>query len=162
MAFPTITVLQAILSAISAIDFAPLDQPTIRHHRFRHLTEEERPGICLRWDGDKPHEDDVENGYLSLGEMRVVCNVSIEIDADIDDEADDPTGFKDITRYVEKVLSALRDPLNPHSVWDHVQYVGLGPDEDSMSDEGRLVLSLDVIYRVRSDDPSVLLSPGEN
>ena len=175
MEFPTETVLGAVKDTIDAIDWltilaAPLDAPnTIRHARYRYSTAEERTAIAIRWDGDEPEDSMQSDSYLSSGEMLVKMSLSIEIDADLDPEPTDgsagadETGLKKLTRYANAVLKALRAEGSIISNFsDFVQYGGLGPDEDNISDEGRLVLSLFVLYRVRSDDPTVLLATGVN
>ncbi len=169
MEFPSEIVLGKVKETIDAIAWAalvpPLPVPTIRHARFRYSTTEERPAIAIMWDGDEVRDEDESNQYLSAHELVMEQSLSIMIDVDLDaeDSGLDNTGIKKLSRYAKAVLSALRAEGSIISGFsDFVQYRSLGPDEDSLSDEARLVLSVIVLYRVRAEDPSILLATGVN
>lgn len=173
---PTVIVLEKSKETIEAIDWAALGLPAfkVRHSRNRFSTEEERPCISIRWMGDRVREVDQEQSYLTDWEMEIAQDLTIEIDMDLapeesdaepppEPEDTDPTGVSVLTRSGIAIVRAMKARESIISGFSSgVIYGGMDDDEEGTADEGRLVLALTVLYRVRTDDPGELLGTGVN
>lgn len=169
---PTVIVLEALKVTLEAVDWSAIGQPgfTWRHERQRNTSAEERPAGAIEWQGDQVREADDERVYLTMDEMLMAMSVSLTIDLDLEpeesDEArpvevEDPTGLRTLTQVGMTAVKALKAEGAEIRNWtDAVALEGLSPDEDGTGDEGRLVIPLTVLYRVRTDDPSELLAMG--
>jgi hypothetical protein len=169
-------VADAVVDTVSAIEWsAYLDGsddeplPSVRHWRGNYADQDERPAILVRIDGDEPNEADVGESFGVCGELRMNLAISLIVDADLATAVSDQdrTGLGALGALallsVRALKAAISDPdVGLGAVADNVQDAGRGPDGENSSDEGRLVQSLIVAYRVRDDDPTVLLRRGVN
>lgn len=174
---PHIRILEAVKATLVAVDFLDLagmhgDKPlTIRHFNKRHARSDEKPCLSIRWVGRGDNETDAD--YKSGEERPMQCQADLIIDLDPVDEDNtdtpDATGWGELSRVAAVALQALRDPDEcarpvPGSpldgMCDYVSDVDLEPDEDSKPDNGRLVQTINVVYRIRTTNSNVLLAPG--
>lgn len=149
-----------------------IDWPTVlpgvtplkfRHWRSRHSRKDERPIGSVRF-GERKSDSDRQR-YHSTDEECWVLEMEIVFDVDLKSEAsvEDPTGVGDLTLYAAETFKALFDETTGlRQYCDDVIDEGLGPDDDSSADEGRLVQTISVLYRSPVGDPTVLLAPGVN
>ena len=155
-----------------------VDSVTLRWLKNRYTTAEERPCMALAFVSDEPV--DQREQYLATGEMLWALGIDIIIDADLPSEAsaeeivalggDDPDTARIalLSYFLDWVIRRLREgfvdpaesPTPLSQVAHHVQYLGVASDEDEDDDTGRLVGRINVLYRTRSDDPTVLLAEG--
>ena len=143
--------------------------PTVRHWRGTYADEEERPAILVRVDADEPNDADVVDQFGVYGELRMNLAISLVIDDNLETAISerDKTGLGRLGGFATLAMRALKqgilDETSPIGrVAENVQEAGRGPDADNSSDEGRLVQSIVVGYRVLDDDPTVLLHRGVN
>lgn len=146
--------------------------PMIRHARRRFSTPDEYPCITIRWEQDEPRAADQDQGYFTADEMFVEMRITIEVETDpgdgeddnLDGADDDETGLGFSSALAFLGMRALKDPegvllrLWANSISDR----GRGEDPDSTADEARLEQSAIVLYRVSTEDPSVILAEGMN
>lgn len=175
-AAPPVKVLRALKETLDQVDWNDVGLPggTIRFARRRHAMEEEiTPGwaLSIRYVSDEPRQSDMEDNYLTSGECVIEMMVVLEIEATIPDEdlaptdpMYDPTGMGLFTSIAFTALSALKaEDAALRLAADDVVDRGRAADEEAMTpDDGRFEQTLFVLYRVRTDDPSVLLAMGEN
>ena len=170
---PPVKVLKAVKATLDAIDWVALGLPlvTTRFARSRYAVEAEQPCISLRWVSDEVRTADMENNYLTSGEMLVemmiVMEIELEVPEDGLEETDpmfDPTGLGLYTSISFAALRALKAEGAEILNWadDVVDRGRAMDDEFSTPDDGRFEQTLFVLYRVRTGDPSVLLAMGEN
>lgn len=172
---PSDRILLAVESTLRAIDWTAAGfsvVPHIRHARRRFSTPDEYPCITIRWEQDEPRTSDQDDSYFTAGEMYVEMRITLEIefepsdgeDSDVDGADDDPTGLGVPSAFAFMCLRVLRDPLAELCrLWaDGVSDRGRGEDPDSTPDEARFEQSIIVLYRVSTEDPSVLLAQGMN
>jgi hypothetical protein len=173
---PSDRILRSIKRTLQAFDWIGAGlttKPTIRHARRRFSQPEEYPCITIRWEQDEPRAADQDQNYISAGEALVDMRVTLEVEFDpesfdddgllpTDDEDETGLGFASALAFLG--LRALKDPngdlcLNwANSVSDR----GRGEDPDSTPDEARFEQSIFVLYRVSTEDPSVILAQGMN
>lgn len=153
--------LLALWPFVAAID-SPLN---IRHWRNRHSKPTERPVCAIRFIDVNP---DLERGrYHTTDEECWIMGAELVIDMDFPSESSeaDETGVGLMTvacNQAFKALSNVATGLVAAGICDDIIDMGCGPDDDSSPDEGRLVQSVNVLYRTATGDRSVLLAPGEN
>lgn len=143
--------------------------PKIRHWRGVNADESEYPALLVRVDSDDPFEGDVGDGYGVPGELRMNLSVSLIIDdylpTSISEE--DKTGLGNLGAFAAIAMRAWKAAVANYTpglgdVADNIEEAGRGPDPDNSSDEGRLVQSAIIAYRVLEEDPTVLLRRGAN
>lgn len=174
---PPIRLLEAIKQTLEPVDYlnrAGLAGVRIRHRRNRNTKAGERPCIAIAFvDDDGPDDDQLD---LTCGERQRSLTVDLIADVDLAPEkADidqdpatpgveiDPTGNLVPSRLLAAAIEALKTPGSAIDVLsDYISVKSLSPDEDSQADYGRLVRTIIVLYRVRSDDENVLLAEGMN
>lgn len=136
----------------------------VRHYRHRPTNASERPCLALRV-ADDALNDEFEN--TTMDEVPRLLEVDLVLDMELVPEQDgedalsdsvDPTGWDHLygiaLTYAKLFLaydSELRDLVDDVLPGDH------DPDQDSKPDDGRLVISVRVLYRTRFDDPLELL-----
>jgi len=173
---PSDHVLRAVVATLRAFDWigAGMEaRPVIRHARRRFSRPDEYPCITVRWEQDEPRADSQDDNYITPDEMYVEMRLTIEIETQpVDGEGDeiapapedDETGLGFSSALAFLALRALKDAegllLSQWAV--SVSDRGRGEDPDSTNDEARLEQSAIVLYRVSTEDPSVILAPGVN
>lgn len=162
---PHIRILEALVATLELVNFedrAGVVGVTIRHTRNRYPTSSEKPCISVRWLGN---EDQADEQYANAWERYKLCNIDLVADAAIEaeDSQVDETGWDRLSRMLAAAFEKLREEGTPlYDLMNWVQDRDTDPDEDSKPDEGRLVQAISVLYRVRTDQPNVLLAQGEN
>lgn len=174
---PVIRLLEAIKATAETVDYldkAGVPGVRVRHRRNRHSKPGELPCVAVRYvDDDGPDEDQLD---LTSWERVRTLTVDLVYDlklapekADIDADPEtpgvevDPTGNLQLARMDAATLEALKTPGSPIRVLsDYISTKSLSPDEDSTTDQGRLVRTIIVLYRVSADDENVLLAEGMN
>lgn len=173
---PSNIVLMAVKRTLEAYDWigAGFDAaPHIRHARRRFTDPDEWPCITIRWEQDEPRTADQDDNYASSGEMYVDMRLTLEIEtpsveSDGEDNPDedplDETGMGFSTAMAFAALRALKDQDGElRRLWvNDVSDRGRGEDPDSTPDLSRFEQSVIVLYRVSTEDPSVLLAEGMN
>ena len=163
---PEERLLEAVVATAMGVDYeveAATPIKTVRHFRSRHVLKVDRNAISYRYQGDEDYER--EGQYRNAHERVKVIHIGVIIDLNLEDEegGEDPTGWGQHFRVYYAQLAALRDPDGPLlQLCDWIVDGDGEPDEDSKPDEGRLVKTISVVYRVRSEAPHVLLAQGEN
>ncbi len=164
---PSDRILRAVKATLQAFDWAGAGvspAPFVRHALRRFSQPEEYPCITIRWEQDEPRAADQDQNYITPDETYVEMRLTIEIDTDPADEPLDETGLGFSSALAFLALRALKDVdgellrLWANSVTDR----GRGEDPDSTSDEARLEQVVIVLYRVSTEDPSVILAQGMN
>lgn len=155
--------LDAIVATGDTVDWLTQtgqDSVTARHGRNRYADEEEKPCVSVVFVGDEPAGDDLDhNAWETVRELQI----DLVVDAALDPEDGnlDPTGYRRLSRIAAAFIKAMRTPGSPIDLLsDWVRQAGIAPDDRSTSDQGRLVSSVIVVYRVRTDDENVLLAQG--
>lgn len=162
---PEAFILEKIKASIETVDFEALVGKafTIRHYRNRHSQTTERPAISIRFLEVEPNE--------AMGPMHTtdeecwIMRAELVVDANLPSEASDgdPTGIDTLVLPAAYAFRVLRDETNGVlNFCDDVVDQGVGQDEDSSADEGRLVQSISVLYRTLVNDRTKLLAPGAN
>lgn len=181
---PFVEVLETVTSTLAVFDWGQyLDDVlgldgegnqivlTVRDERGVAASDEERPALLVRITSDEPEESDVGVGFGVYGELRMLLGIELVFDADLPtalSEAD-VTGLSFLASLAVIAVKVLKDAVGPDDLDSPLGDIsaavierGRAPGENNTSDEGRLVQSLDVLYRVRDDDPTVLLRKGVN
>lgn len=142
----------------------------LRWARNRYTTFQERPCIALAFVSDGPREN--SDQYMSAGEAErelaidVIADVELPTEAECEEGlAQDTARLEILSHFVGQALKALKasfidqagapTPLTPVAHW--VEDLGIDDDEDLQDENGRLVGRINVLYRVRADDPTILL-----
>lgn len=150
----------------------------IRWARNRYTSIDEKPCIALAFVSDGPPEMGGRwEQYISTAEeartlaLDIIVDVILptEVEADELKVVDDEARLEILSHFVDQSLKALIagtiDPADAPTalsgivVW--VEDLGVDDDEDLADIEGRLVNRVNVIYCVRTDDPTVLLRPEQ-
>lgn len=144
----------------------PLDQPlTIRHARNRKPVRSEKPCISLIFVSAESVQQDVD---LTNWEMQKRLLLDLQADVDLDAElgTQDPTGLGLLSRILGYAMTRLQnvdEPLTPiAALSDRVGGGAYDPEDRATSEDGRLVLEANVVYRVLSTDENHLLAQGVN
>lgn len=162
-------ILAELLAAMG--DGAEPAELLLRWARNRYTTFEERPCIALAFVSDGPREN--SDQYLSAGEAERELALDIVADVELPTEAaceeglaEDTARLEILSHFVDQPLKALkagfidqvgaRTPLTRVAHW--VEDLGIDDDEDLADENGRLVCRINVLYRVRADDPTILLA----
>jgi hypothetical protein len=155
--------MQQTLEAIDYADLCGIAEPvTIRHSRKRGAVRSEKPCITLIFvtDVSPPAE-------TGITEWEVTRTMTVDLQADMDVPTDgsgqDPTGLKMLARLLAAATQALRAEGSPmRLLCDWIVEGDVDPEDRAPAEDGRLVRSVDVLYRVLSTDGNVLLAAGEN
>lgn len=140
----------------------------VRQTRNRWAAPDELPCISIRMVSDTPRLD---GAYHSAHERLQDLEVDLQIDAELatEDSDLDPTGLERLGQMGIAAVKVLKDfdavdadGNKLRDLCDDIEDHGVVPDEDNEADEGRFIHRIVVLYRVRGDDPSVLLASGEN
>lgn len=170
------TVLADIIAELPVEDGAPPLEYKLRWLRNRYTTQEERPCTSLAFVSDAFQEAQQDGQYLSSGEAVRELAIDVITDIDLPTEVEveelgtiaDVAGLEILGHFDRRVVQVLKqacrsgaepNPLNQKATW--VQELGIDNDEDLADFPGRLVSRINVLYRVSTDDPMVLLAPGE-
>lgn len=163
---PHIILLEAIKATGEAVDFATdagVPDVLVRHRRFRDAVESEKPCVSIEFVDDGVLDEAAID--LNAWETVRVLTITLHADADISAEVggDDPTGSLKLSLMLAAFMAALQAEDSPmREVCDRVSQRDINPDEQSKPTTARLSLTALVLYRVRSDNPNVLLAEGVN
>jgi len=161
---PPIILLEAIKLTLADVDYefaANIAGVTVRHARNRKPVRAERPALSIIWTGDDPRPGDEQfrNAWEAVRELNFDLQTDVDLPSDTQ-ELDD-TGWLYLTSMLAAAMEALCAPDSPlRALCDDIIPGSLEPDEKSDADNGRLVRSATVLYRVRTDDQNVLLAAG--
>lgn len=139
---------------------------TIRHARNRNAVRAEKPAMSLILvsDDDRPNEEEGRNDFEQVREMVVDLQADLELPTEV--SRSDVTGLGYLSLFVAAFVGGLRDPDQPNrwldGLCDWLRVGALEPDDRSTPEDGRMTRAIHVVYRVRTDDPNVLLADGEN
>ena len=176
---PRIRVLHAVMARLIEVDMplrCNIPDLKLRWARNRYTTREERPCLAIAFVSDAPVEN--ATSLNSDEQMRalafdIIVDMQIETEASAESQAAigvamagyDPSGLLALSVVIDQAMLALRetsmDPLRDttdlgrYSDW--IQDVSIDDDEELPDDDGRLVGRANVIYRVHSWDPTLLL-----
>ncbi len=167
---PTDQVLLALEETLRLFDWAAfgLGSVTIRQARNQYAAPDSVPCVTIRWVSDEPRQSDQENRYYTADEMGVEMTVVLEIEVELEPDdgdllAKDPTGTRlplAIAALCQRALRAEDARISDYA--DGVSDRGRAQNDDSTADNARFEQTVIVLYRVRTDDPSVLLARGVN
>jgi hypothetical protein len=153
---------------VDYLDLAGVPGPfKIRHRRKRNPMRGERPCHTLIFVGDEAVQG--ETG-LSTGEIVRLLTVDMQTDMELPvvlseaiDAPDDKTGLATLSRTQAAAIAAMRHPESETmKLVDWVIEGDVEPEDRAQAEDGRLVRSLVLQYRVSSVDGNVLLAAGEN
>lgn len=144
------------------VDYATLagiDAPvTVRHSRKRHPVRSDRPCHTIIFVGDE-----AVAGETGVNAWEIARRAVFDIQSDLDVPSDDETGLVALGRFSAAFIRALRQEGSVMlELVDWVAEGDIEPEDRAQPEDGRLTRSLDVLYRVRSDDGNVLLTAEEN
>lgn len=144
------------------VDYADLagvnGSVTVRHSRKRHPVRGDRPCHTIIFVGDE-----AVPGETGLNAWEILRQATFDIQSDLDVPAEDETGLITLGRFSAAFVQALRaEGSTLLGLVDWVSEGDIEPEDRSQPEDGRLVRSLDVMYRVRSDDGNALLAAEEN
>lgn len=144
---------------VDFFDLAGVAEPvTIRHRRKREPVRGERPCFTLIFVGDVAVE-----GETGLNAWEVLRRATFDLQADIDVPGDDVTGRVTLGRMLAAYIGALRAEGSAMlTLVDDIIEGDVNAEDRAQAEDGRLVRSLDLLYRVRRDDGNVLLTAEEN
>jgi len=145
----------------------PLETPlAIRHARNRKAVRSEKPCISIIFVSAEavPADNDLTNWET---QKRLLLDLQADVDLDPEQGTVDPTGLGMLSRILGYAMSRLQledtDPLSPiAALSDRVGGGAYDPEDRATSEDGRLVLEANVVYRVLSTDENVLLAQGVN
>lgn len=141
------------------VDFADLagvsGTVTIRHSRKRHPVRGDRPCHSIIF-----VTDEAVQGETGLNAWEVARRAVFDIQSDLEISAEDETGLVALGRFSAALVQALRPDLL--GLVDDVIEGDIDPEDRAQAEDGRLVRSLEILYRVRSDHGNILLTAEEN
>lgn len=170
MSYPFVEILVALKEHLASVG-AAFDPPfKVRHHRFRDTDGEENPCLALAFRGNVLRDRVGSDGDVYL-EQIMELTVDLIVDVHAQPEVDpgepvppgyDETGFGDTTAIIAACLDSLFlgngeiERLDGR-VWE-IEYAGEPDDPDAATpDSGNVASRLVLVYRVREDQPTVLL-----
>lgn len=168
---PYSRILRAIAKDAASVDYHDLAGIpgvfTIRHKRKREPVRGDRPCHTLIFVRDEYVQG--ETGHTTDEIVRLVT-VDIQTDielspvqSDATDSPEDTTGLETLSRAQAATIRALRDPdSETMKLVDWITEGDVEPEDRAQAEDGRLVRSLVLQYRVSSIDGNVLLAAGEN
>lgn len=159
---PPVTVMEEALAALQGYDWQGIidRDVTCRHFRNRASTVEERDVIAIKFVSDDLRESDWSGSYGAMGEVGMILALQLIIDVNLqsEDSGDDPTGLALLMLIAHHAVQCLKDGIAADGgCADAVADDGRADDDENSSDEGRLVQSISVLYRVAEVDRTVLL-----
>jgi hypothetical protein len=171
---PRVALLTALVDHLAAgvAALPEADRFKLRHHRHRDTAEEEMPCVAVRFvSDDVPGNVSGSDAYPSMSEAIMELGVDLVADVQLPAEAapgqsvdagDDPTGLLGPSMLIERLLRMLFAVGEPPTTlgglaWD-IRYEGTGDDPDSSPDSARIVERLVLVYRVRREAPTELLT----
>jgi hypothetical protein len=164
---PHIRLMTAIHDAIAAVDFqdrAGLSASLkVQFSRNRNATRQEKPSLLIVFVGDDPRTGDEQDHNAWETVRELVVDLQVDLDLNSENSGIDPTGLLFLSNTIAAAVSSLRDPIEPiylGGLCDYIMAGSIDPEERSQPDIGRMTRALTVLYRVRSDDPNILLAAG--
>ncbi|MBX9814077.1 MAG: hypothetical protein K2X76_05185 [Sphingomonas sp.] len=148
-----------VVGSVDYLDRAGIVDPvTVRYKRDRSPLKAERPALTIIFVADGPTED--ETGH-SISEL--VRRATFDLQADVVVPHNDVTGIETVERMLGAAVSALRAEGGPMlDLVDWIEAGDIDPEDRTAIENGRMTISLEIRYRVRQDDPFVMLAAGEN
>lgn len=168
---PREIILEALIAHLQ-IEVANLpadEQFTVRHWRNRNTADDEMKFglgcLSLRWRGEDFNGEGNGGDGLSLGEDVVTQMTDLVAEVKLPSEAsgEDPTGLgrcgKILTHAFNFLFTTGEQPENLGGLlWD-IRYDGTSDDDDLSTEEiGRVSERLGLLYRVRTENPNVILT----
>lgn len=149
-----------VLGQVDYLSVAGIADPvTVRHKRSRDPVKSERPALTLIFVGDRPSES--ETGH-SMDEVVRIATFDLQADVRLV-PTEDITGLRTVSLLLLAGVSALRAPGGAMlQLVDWIEVGEFDPEERVQIEDGRMTLSLEIMYRVRQDDPGALLTAEEN
>lgn len=143
---------------------------TVRHRRHRDAIYTERPALSIALVAVDVNEE--EQAYHTPNENCWRAEIDLIVDMDLpaeDEDARDTSGAQDLTGW-DHLTTAARMFANLYldtdgemfTVVDDVRPGKIDPDEDSKPDQGRLAMSVIVLYRTSARDTMRLLNAEMN
>lgn len=148
----------------------------LRWLRNRYTTSEEKPCISIAFVADSFQEGQQDGQYLAIGEairelaLDIITDIDLPTEVAVDELGTiaDVAGLEILAHFDRRAVQALKKgwideagaPTALSQVARWVQELGIDNDEDLADFPGRLVSRVNVLYRVSSEDPMVLLYPG--
>lgn len=162
---PPIIIVKQVVTVLTALNWNGMVGTAykIRHARNRMPLASEMPCISVGIVADELYPDGSGSANTQNETIRVL-RLDLQIDKGLPTEQSntDPTGWDDLMRAALLGYEGLRTgdglPMTDY-VWDTL-FEEYSPNEDSNSDQGRLVCSVSMIYRVSTERPSRLLCTG--
>ncbi len=144
---------------VDYLDQAGIAAPvTIRHRRKVQTVRGERPAITIIFVGDVPEPGDGLNAW----EQRRRATFDIQADVELS-PGTDVTGLETAGLMLAAFVRALRVEGSPLlELVDWVEEGEIEPEDRAQPEDGRLVRTLELLYRARSDDGNALLGSEEN
>jgi len=168
---PPIILLERVKLLLNAVDW--LDRTGIegmkwRHARNRAPLSTERPVGSIGFAGDDDFPDapgSARNAWETVRRLQIDLQVDLRLPTEASDL--DPTGWLLLMRVQAAAFEALTISDDEggqegglYGFADDVIRDEASPNEDSSSDDGRLVQGISVIYRVSTARPNRLLGSG--
>lgn len=177
---PRVKVLYAVMDRLKTAGLAAItgeDDLQFRWARNRYATREERPCLSIAFVSDEPADEgrvahSTDETVMALAvdfivDLAVETEASAETNTAMGTPLDDfdPSGLERLSWVLDNSMRALRqcfeDPLRDETDLgrkaDWIEQAVIDDDEDLPDEDGRLVARANVIYRVHSSDPTVLL-----
>lgn len=162
-----------IQAAVDDADFGFERAVTVRHHRFREASSKMWPCVSIRRVSSDPASEGRQENAYGLPEEVMELTVDLVIDMAIPPEIEeddgaspdhDPTGYGDQADVLATILDRLfpggDEPENTLGglVWQ-MRYDGSSDDDGVLGpDQTRMEERLTILYRVRADRPTELLT----
>ena len=161
---PHVRLLEKALEVITGLEYedeAGVAIATVRHRRNRGPNRQERNSIILGFVGDDFQEDDRNRSMAeTVRLLTFTLQADIELPTEISNE--DPTGLGQASAALRVARAALTaEDGELLEMCDDITNGSYDPSDDAQPDEGRLVRTGVVVYRVRTDDPNELLARSE-
>lgn len=173
MPMPFVTVMLALkvelADALLETPIAGSKPVLVRHHRHREANEDEWPCVSIRYVSNDPSQLGREETGGGMPEQVMELALNLVIDAPLpaeatsaDDEDLDPTGYGVLSDILAVCINRLFPELETNTLGETtwmIRYDGNAAEEGSASpDQARLEERLTLFYRVRADQPTILLT----
>ena len=134
------------------------DQVTVRFKRSREPVRGERPCLTLILVGDRASDN--ETGHT---DWEVVRLATFDLQADVKVPPEDITGLRTVSLLLGAGISALRAPGGRMlELVDWIEVAEFDPEDRTQAEDGRMTAGLEIMYRVRRDDPMAMLTAEES